>query len=110
MHFQITLDHLGCPAQLTEEKNAVFKRLGLAAEGYCLHAGCRHHAADAQAVLRSFQLRTGSIDLTAFVRAALAVELGDERPADLLLQDAEAPVGPVRREDPQGGEGQARTC
>ncbi|MFE4931230.1 DUF6420 family protein [Streptomyces sp. NPDC056647] len=31
-HIRITLDHLGCPAQLTKEKNAAFKRLGLAAE------------------------------------------------------------------------------
>ncbi|MER5617566.1 DUF6420 family protein [Streptomyces sp. NPDC002215] len=106
-HFQITLDHLGCPAQLTEEKNALFKRLGLAAEGHCLHAGCRHHAADSEAVLRSFQLRTGSIDLTAFVRAALAVELGDERPADLLLQGAEALVGPVRKESQRAEDEQA---
>ncbi|MFC8208806.1 DUF6420 family protein [[Kitasatospora] papulosa] len=106
-HFQITLDHLGCPAQLTEEKNALFKRLGLAAEGHCLQAGCRHHVADAGAVLRSFQLRTGSIDLTAFVRAALAVELGDEHPVDRLLQDTEALVGPVRRADPQDEDGNA---
>ncbi|MEU2269797.1 DUF6420 family protein [Streptomyces olindensis] len=105
-HHKITLDHLGCPAQLTKEKNALFKRLGLAAEGHCLHARCRHRAADAGAVLRSFQLRTGSIDLTAFVRAALAVELGDERPVDQLLREAEALVGPVRRPDPQGQEGQ----
>ncbi|KWT63538.1 hypothetical protein ADL21_02365 [Streptomyces albus subsp. albus] len=95
-HHQITLDHLGCPAQLTEEKNAVFRQLGLAAEGHCLHAGCRHHAADAGAVFRSFQLRTGSIGLTAFVRAALAVELGDNGPVDRLLQETEALVGPVR--------------
>ncbi|AQW50731.1 DUF6420 family protein [Streptomyces violaceusniger] len=100
-HFQITLDHLGCPAQLTEEKTALFKRLGLAAKGHCLHAGCGHHVADAGAVLRSFHLRTGSIDLTAFVRAALAVELGDQHPVDRLLQDAEALVGPVRGADPQ---------
>jgi hypothetical protein len=96
-HFLITLDHLGCPAQLTDEKTGAYRRLGLAAEGHCLHAGCRHSALDAGAVLRSFKLRTGSIDLTAFVRAALAVELGEERPVDRLLQDAEAVAGPVRR-------------
>ncbi|MEO3978042.1 DUF6420 family protein [Streptomyces sp. CAU 1734] len=106
VHLQITLDHLGCPAQLTEEKNALFKRLGLAAEGHCLHAGCRHPAADTQAVLRSFQLRTGSIDLTTFVRAALAIELGDSRPTNLLLQATEALIGPVRRKDPQTEEGE----
>ncbi|MFI2369824.1 DUF6420 family protein [Streptomyces sp. NPDC018833] len=76
-YFQITLDHLGRPAQLAEVKNDAFERLALAGEGHCLRAGCRHHIADPRAVLRSFQLRTGSIDLTAFVRAALAVELGD---------------------------------
>ncbi|MGW0512405.1 DUF6420 family protein [Streptomyces olivaceoviridis] len=105
-HLQITLDHLGCPAQLTPEKTALFERLGLAAEGHCLHAGCRHHAAAAGAVLRSFQLRTGSIDLTAFVRATLAIELGDERPVDMLLKDAEALAGPMRRADPPAEEGQ----
>ncbi|MFB7176869.1 DUF6420 family protein [Streptomyces sp. NPDC056257] len=105
-HFQIRLDHLGCPAQLTEEKNALYKRLGLAAEGHCLHAGCRHPAADAESVLRTFQLRTGSIDLTAFVRAALAVELGDERPVERLLQDAETLAGPVRLLDERGRKSQ----
>ncbi|MFE9454091.1 DUF6420 family protein [Streptomyces sp. NPDC006739] len=105
-HFHITLDHLGCPAQLTEEKTALFRRLGLAAEGHCVHAGCRHRVADAGAVLRSFQLRTGSIEVTAFVRAALAIELGDERPVDLLLKDAEALADPVRRADPQDEEEQ----
>ncbi|MEU7206081.1 DUF6420 family protein [Streptomyces sp. NPDC045470] len=104
-HRQITLDHLGCPAQLTEEKNAVFRRLGLAAEGHCLHAGCRHRAADAGAVFRSFQLRAGSIGLTVFVRAALAVELGDYSPVDRLLQEAEALAGPVRTAS--GTKGQA---
>ncbi|MFD7341886.1 DUF6420 family protein [Streptomyces violascens] len=49
------------------------------------------------AVLRSFTLRTGSPDLTAFVRAALAIELGDERRGDRLLKDTEALAGPVRR-------------
>ncbi|MGD9482852.1 DUF6420 family protein [Streptomyces sp. TRM70308] len=34
-HLQITLDHLGCPAQLTDEKTPLFRRLGLAAEGHC---------------------------------------------------------------------------
>ncbi|GAA3352551.1 hypothetical protein GCM10017744_002010 [Streptomyces antimycoticus] len=28
-HIRIRLHHLGCPAQLTEEKDAAFKRLGL---------------------------------------------------------------------------------
>ncbi|WP_411099002.1 DUF6420 family protein [Streptomyces sp. x-45] len=100
-HLQITLDHLGCPAQLTPEKTALFERLGLAAEGHCLHAGCRHHVAAAGEVLRSFALRTGSIELITFVRAALAIELGDERPVDRLLKDTEALAGPVRRTGPK---------
>ncbi|MGW3311077.1 DUF6420 family protein [Streptomyces sp. NPDC001073] len=75
-HIRITLDHMGCPAQLTDEKNAAFKRLALATEGHCVQAGCRHHAAYADGVLRIFEVRNGSIALAAFVRAALAVELG----------------------------------
>lgn len=98
-HIRITLDHLGCAAQLTDEKNAAFKRLALAAEGYCVQAGCRHHAAYADAVLRIFEVRNGSIALAAFVRAALAVELGDFTPTDRLLQETEALAGPVRREN-----------
>ncbi|MGW0672286.1 DUF6420 family protein [Streptomyces sp. NPDC002746] len=93
-HLQITLDNLGCPAQFTTEKTVLFERLGLAAEGHCFHAGCRHHVSAAGAVLRSFALRAGGIDLTAFVRAALAIELGDERPVDRLLKDVEALAGP----------------
>lgn len=101
--------HAGCASGALgalEGQEAGFERLGLAAEGHCLHAGCRHHVAAAGAVLRSFALRTGSIELTAFVRAALAIELGDERPVDLLLKDAEALAGPVRPADPQDEEGQ----
>ncbi|WP_327749736.1 DUF6420 family protein [Streptomyces europaeiscabiei] len=96
-HLRITLDHLGCPAQLTDEKNAAFKRLALAAEGYCAHAGCRHRAAYGGGVLRIFEVRNGSIALAAFVRAALAVELGDFTPTDRLLQETEALAGPVRK-------------
>ncbi|WP_309030247.1 DUF6420 family protein [Streptomyces alfalfae] len=105
-HTRITLDHLGCPAQLTDEKNAAFKRLALAAEGYCVQAGCRHRAAYADGVFRIFEVRNGSIALAVFVRAALAVELGDFAPADRLVQEAEALAGPVRRkgeEDQAGG-------
>ncbi|TVZ90546.1 DUF6420 family protein [Streptomyces sp. BK340] len=97
-HIRITLDHLGCPAQLTDEKNNAFKRLALAAEGYCVQARCRHRAAHADGVLRIFEVRTGSIPLAAFVRAALAVELGDFTPTDRLLQETEALAGPVRQE------------
>ncbi|MET7810530.1 DUF6420 family protein [Streptomyces sp. NPDC005395] len=97
-HVRITLDHLGCPAQFTDEKNAVFKRLALAAEGYCVQARCRHSAAYAGGVFRIFEVRNESIALATFVRAALAVELGDFTLADRLVQEAEALAGPVRRE------------
>jgi len=106
-HIQITLDHLGCPAQLTDDKNAAFKRLGLAAEGRCLHAGCTHRVSDAGAVLRSFKVRAGTIGLAGFVRAALAVELGDFAPVARLLGETEALVGPVRQagEEDQASDG-----
>lgn len=38
-----------------------------------------------------------------FVRALLAVELGDDGPANRLLQEAEALAGPVRVLDERGG-------
>ncbi|WP_405632405.1 DUF6420 family protein [Streptomyces sp. NBC_01174] len=41
-------------------------------------------------------MRTGTIPLAAFVRAALAVELGDFTLVDRLLEEAEARFGPVR--------------
>ncbi|MFE4574604.1 DUF6420 family protein [Streptomyces chartreusis] len=104
-HIRITLDHLGCPAQLTDEKNTAYKRLALAAEGHCVHAGCRHRAAYADGMLRIFEVRTGSIALAAFVRAALAVELGDFTPTDRLLQETEALAGPVRQEGDQASGG-----
>lgn len=98
-HPRITLDHLGSPAQRTPEKDAAFRRLALAAEGYCIQAKCRHLAAFGLGVFRSFEVRTGSISLTTFVRAALAVELGDPSLADRLLEEAEARFGPVRPAD-----------
>ncbi|MFD7439732.1 DUF6420 family protein [Streptomyces sp. NPDC059861] len=56
--------------------------------------------------LRIFEVRTGSIALAAFVRAALAVELGDFAPADRLLQEKEGLAGPARRrEENQAGGG-----
>ena len=97
-HIRIMLDHLGCLAQLTDEKNAAFKRLSLAAEGYCLQAGCCHRAAYADAFYRIFEVRNGSIALAAFVRAALAVELGDVGPTDRLLKETEVLAGLARRE------------
>ncbi|MFD3700033.1 DUF6420 family protein [Streptomyces sp. NPDC058646] len=80
-HQRITLDHLGCPAQDTEEKAGVYRRLALAGEGHCLPAGCRHEAAHQGGILRSFEFPAGSIETITFVRALLAVELGDEGPA-----------------------------
>ena len=101
-HIRIRLDHMGCPAQLTDEKNAAFKRLALATEGYCVQAGCRHRAAYADGMLRIFDVRNGSIALAAFVRAALAIELGDFTLTDRLLQETEALAGPVRQAREEG--------
>ncbi|MDT0567002.1 DUF6420 family protein [Streptomyces sp. NPDC014892] len=47
------------------------------AEGRCLEAGCRHRARFSPGVFRCFEVWKDAIDLTAFVRALLAVELGD---------------------------------
>ncbi|MDN3262867.1 DUF6420 family protein [Streptomyces sp. CSDS2] len=106
-HMRITLDHLGCPAQCTEEKNAAFRRLALAVEGYCVQAGCRHPAAFSDGVLRCFEVRNGAVPLAAFVRAVLAIELGDLVPAGRIVEEAEARFGPVRRSEGLDEEGQA---
>ncbi|WP_329167796.1 DUF6420 family protein [Streptomyces sp. NBC_01685] len=45
--------------------------------------------------MRCFEVRTGSILLAAFVRAVLAIELGDLTPAGRLIEEAEARFGPV---------------
>ncbi|MFG2639104.1 DUF6420 family protein [Streptomyces sp. NPDC048362] len=47
------------------------------------------------------------IDSVVVEQAWLGEKLGDERPVDLLLQDAEALAGTVRRVDPQNEEDQA---
>ncbi|GGY71346.1 hypothetical protein GCM10010363_60790 [Streptomyces omiyaensis] len=107
VHLRITLDHLGCPAQCTEEKNTAFRRLALAAEGYCVAAGCRHHPAFSDGVLRCFEVRTGVVPLAVFVRAVLAVELGDLSLAGRLVEEAEARFGPVRRAQEPDVEDQA---
>lgn len=52
----------------------------------------------------SFEVRTGSIPLTTFVRAAVAVELGDFPLADRLLQETEARFGPIRQAEELSGE------
>lgn len=105
-HLRITLDHLGCPAQCVEEKDAAFRRLALAVEGYCVHAGCRHRAAFSDGVFRHFELRNGTVSLAAFVRAVLAIELGDLIPAGRIVKDSEARFGPVRRPEGSDAEGQ----
>ncbi|MFB7584563.1 DUF6420 family protein [Streptomyces hydrogenans] len=105
-HLRLTLDHLGCPAQCTEEKDTAYRRLALATEGYCVAAGCRHDPAFSGGVLRCFEVRTGSIPLDVFVRAVLAVELGDLGPAARLVEEAEARFGPVRQADGAGEEDQ----
>ncbi|MEU9595034.1 DUF6420 family protein [Streptomyces sp. NPDC048193] len=93
-HHQITLDHLGCDAQTTEPKEAAFKQLALAAEGRCLQAGCKHDARFSVGnVYRGFQVRRGSIELPAFVRALLAVELGDFGPAARLFGETSSSAG-----------------
>ncbi|MEV6250703.1 DUF6420 family protein [Streptomyces sp. NPDC051742] len=98
-HYRIRLDHLGCPAQDAEEKNRTFKRLALATEGHCLKAGCRHDPSYQDGIYRMFDLRLDSgISLAAFIRAVLAVELGNFRPAEALVAGTEELVGPVPTE------------
>ncbi|MFF7146268.1 DUF6420 family protein [Streptomyces nodosus] len=92
-HHRITLDHLGCPAQATTEKNAAFQRLALAAEGYCVQQGCRHRAAYQDGVFRHFEFPVGSIEPAAFLRALLAIELGDFGLAGRLAAATAALVG-----------------
>jgi hypothetical protein len=93
-HHQITLDHLGCDAQKAIDKENAFKRLALAAEGQCILAGCKHSARFSIGnVYRCFQARTDWITATAFVRALLAIELGDFRPTDALAAKTTADIG-----------------
>ncbi|MGW4232218.1 DUF6420 family protein [Streptomyces sp. NPDC004980] len=49
---------------------------------------------------------TSSIPLAAFVRAVLAIELGDLTPAGRLVEEAEVRFGPVRPAEALDGEGQ----
>ncbi|WP_405467178.1 DUF6420 family protein [Streptomyces canus] len=100
-HILVTLDHWGRPAQLTDEKNAAYTRLALAVKAHCVQAGCRHHPEYEDNALRIFEVITEGITIAAFVRAALAIELGDFTPTDRLLQETEALAGHVR----QAGEG-----
>ncbi|MET9954455.1 DUF6420 family protein [Streptomyces sp. NPDC006339] len=97
-HFTITLDHFGCPAQSTLDKDAAFKTLALAAEGLCHAAGCRHRAAYRGGVLRKFEILKGTaLEIPAFVRALLAIELGDMRPATVLARRTQDIAGPPKR-------------
>ncbi|MFF0171162.1 DUF6420 family protein [Streptomyces prasinus] len=106
-HHRITLDHLGCPAQATTQKNAAFQRLALAAEGHCAQQGCRHRAAYRGGVLRHFEFPVGSIEPTAFLRALLAIELGDFSLADRLTATTAELVGPPGSGTAVDGAGQA---
>lgn len=102
-HHRITLDHLGCDAQTTPVKHGAFKRLALAAEAHCLLAGCRHPARFApDNAFRMFEFPHRTIELRTFVRALLAVELGDHSPLELLAAAATAAAGPVRPAQAQG--------
>ncbi|WP_344589044.1 DUF6420 family protein, partial [Kitasatospora paracochleata] len=93
-HHRITLDHLGCDAQATPEKHEAFKRLALAAEAHCLLARCRHEARFAPGnIYRGFEVRHGTIALRMFVRALLAIELGDHTLLDRLTAAATAAGG-----------------
>ncbi|MFE4658242.1 DUF6420 family protein [Streptomyces hydrogenans] len=98
-HYRIRLDHLGCPAQDTEEKNSAYRNLALAAEGHCLKARCQHAPSYQDGVYRMFDVRLDSgITLPAFIRAVLAIELGDFRPAEIIAADTAKLMGPPPRE------------
>ncbi|MFJ4343226.1 DUF6420 family protein [Streptomyces sp. NPDC088915] len=100
-HHRVTLDHLGCPAQLGEEKEAAFHKLALAMERHCLRTGCRHRASYQGGVFRSFEFPVGSIEPTVFVRALLAVELGDTGPVEHLAAVADL-IGLPRQDSVDG--------
>ncbi|MFJ3184415.1 DUF6420 family protein [Streptomyces sp. NPDC086796] len=92
-HHRVTLDHLGCEAQVTPEKDDAFRRLALAAEGRCLQAGCKHLASYQGGVFRHFEVVSGSIELSVFVRALLAIELSDFGPANRIATETAGIVG-----------------
>jgi hypothetical protein len=106
VHHRITLDHLGCDAQTTAAKEEAFKRLALAAEGQCLLAGCAHRPRYVVNVYRCFLARTDRMPPVPFVRALLAIELGDFGPTDALAARTTAEVGPPRT--PPGPSGTRR--
>ncbi|MDH6523429.1 hypothetical protein M2163_000066 [Streptomyces sp. SAI-135] len=78
---------------LTDDKNGALERLALAVKAHCIHAGCHHHPEYKDNALRHFEVITAGVTLAAFVRAALAVELGDFAPTDQLVQEAKALAG-----------------
>ncbi|MFB8241027.1 DUF6420 family protein [Kitasatospora purpeofusca] len=97
VHHRVTLDHLGCEAQTTEEKNAAFRRIARGAEAHCLLAGCTHPARHADDnVYRLFEVPLGALEPTAFVRMILAVELGDFGPGENFAQAAETVINSDR--------------
>ncbi|MEV8100733.1 DUF6420 family protein [Kitasatospora sp. NPDC085879] len=93
-HHRITLDHLGCDAQTIEAKHEAFKQLALAAEAHCATGPGNPY--------RGFEFPRGTIEPRVFVRALLAVELGDHTPLDRLTAAATAAAGPVRPAQAQG--------
>ncbi|WP_431675981.1 DUF6420 family protein [Kitasatospora sp. KL5] len=96
-HHRITLDHLGCDAQTTEAKHEAFKQLALAAEAHCLLAGHRHPARFSPgSPYLGYEFPLGTIAPRVFVRALLAIELGDHTPLDRLTAAATQAAGPVR--------------
>ncbi|MEU7564226.1 DUF6420 family protein [Streptomyces eurythermus] len=66
----------------------------MAVEGYCVQAGCRPPAAFSDGALRRFEVCNGAVTLAAFVRAVLAIVLGDLTPAGRIVTESEARLGP----------------
>ncbi|MFF8264987.1 DUF6420 family protein [Streptomyces virginiae] len=95
-HCRITFaPTLGCPAQAPESRGEAFRRLALTGKEHGLLAGCLHevaHRSESCAASSS----PGSIGTTAFVRALLAVELGDDGHVGWRLQEVERMAGPGR--------------
>ncbi|WP_243744858.1 DUF6420 family protein [Streptomyces hainanensis] len=92
-HHRITLDHLGCDAQMTPDKDNAFKQISLFTGKICQQAGCQHPTQFTPGGYRSFRVRRKSVDLSSFVRALLAIELGDFTPASRLI-DKDKPTAP----------------
>ncbi|WSS78997.1 DUF6420 family protein [Streptomyces sp. NBC_01174] len=93
------IGHLALQGGLQDPPGQLLEQPAFPGQLQTLAAGPVHEHRDQLRVtrrLRSFEVRTGTIPLAAFVRAALAVELGDFTLVDRLLEEAEARFGPVR--------------